>query len=399
MTYTSGQSDKSFVEFEKSARQMPLTCSSRPSGSAHWSQKLKRENEELKQCLTRLQKVLDEKEEDEKKPNDPDGGSSDDEEGETFKFISVVVKVFYPDELRQSFQARVFDNDQTFRQMKFQIEGMTDISAFKLRLHKTESVLGEEFNDDEQVMDNINVNPLRPPTELFVEVFDINKQEVRHVMTISEHFMGKRKRLNISVSSLMTFNDLEFILQGKYGISSSDLSLRPEPKEPTEEEVMALMAEHTNLELSVRGRGGVVKKTILKNKSQCKTQQCDRQVYENAFTTALQVFQSSAFSLKEAVGNMSVESVRALKTYLKEDRATKKAKFQRLHEFIDEYKKLSNAHIKIESAMEELQKWVMSDLESIFVENGDISMEMVKEMVSNSLAIKESSGSGDTSMR
>ena len=31
--------------------------------------------------------------------------------------------------------------------------------------------------------------------------------------------------------------------------------------------------------------------------------------------------------------------------------------------------------------------------------NGDISMEMVKEMVSNSLAIKESSGSGDTSMR
>lgn len=238
----------------------------------HWSHKIKRENaqltlenldlkKEVSSLKRRLTEKMDksvEKRDDEKdsNPDDPEDGNPSDSDDYIPKFITVFVRIFVPDDMKQTLRVRVFDNDQTFKDFKFQIEGMTNISAFKMRFRKTQSIASEEYADDDMLMDYINVNPLRLPTTIFVEVFNLDFDEERKEMNIVEQFGGQSKGFMLKIHPNMSFSDLEFLLQGKYGISTTDLKLRPKSEPLTHDEAERLMKQCANLEVSLGGFGG-----------------------------------------------------------------------------------------------------------------------------------------------
>ena len=134
----------------------------------HWSKRLKHENAELtkqmntlKHRISKYEKVeFNEKDFEQQPPNDPeDGGDqSDGGDDDTPNFITVLARIFTPDDLKHSLRVRIFDNDQTFRAFKFQLEGMTKISAFKMKLLKTQNISSDEYEDNNMFTDYINVN-------------------------------------------------------------------------------------------------------------------------------------------------------------------------------------------------------------------------------------------------
>lgn len=127
----------------------------------HWSKRLKHENAELtkqmntlKHRISKYEKVeFNEKGFEQQPPNDPENGGDplDSGDDDTPKFITVLARIFTPHDLKQ--RVRVFDNDQTFGP-----SSLTKISAFKMKLFKTQNISSDEYEDNDMFTDYINGN-------------------------------------------------------------------------------------------------------------------------------------------------------------------------------------------------------------------------------------------------
>ena len=110
----------------------------------------------LRHRISKYEKVeFNEKDFEQQPPNDPENGGDplDSGDDDTPKFITVLARIFTPDDLKHSLRVRVFDNDQTFRP-----SSLTKISAFKMKLLKTQNISSDEYEDNNMFTNYINVN-------------------------------------------------------------------------------------------------------------------------------------------------------------------------------------------------------------------------------------------------
>ena len=85
-----------------------------------------------------------------------------------------------------------------------------------------------------------------------------------------------------------------------------------------------------------------------------------------------------------------------MKEYLKKDKTTNAVKIANFHEHLSAYKDLKSLQEKLALAMEEFKTKVNDDLSANFSDDdGCVQIDMLREVVSNTLAVKRANEMGD----
>eukprot|EP00438_Fugacium_kawagutii_P003528 Skav200673 [mRNA] locus=scaffold1967:161051:161881:+ [translate_table: standard] len=194
-----------------------------------------------------------------------------------------------------------------------------------------------------------------------------------------------------------TVQDLKDTLTKKFGIEDDTYRLYVDGSYLEPYDVIDTYLKGTSkiVELKCRLKGGgknKVIKTTLKCKSNTKTTNDDRALFEKSFATALKIGGLSAddIDIKKELKLMSVASLEEMKAYIVKDKTKKSLKIEKLASFLDAYKEMSEVQEKMTSALNAMKDMFVESAEAMCSNSeGEIDFTDLLEFINKTIGAKE----------
>ena len=194
-----------------------------------------------------------------------------------------------------------------------------------------------------------------------------------------------------------TVQDLKDLLEERFGIDGDTYRLYVDGSylEPYDviDTYLAGTSKVVQMEVRIKGGGkNKVIKTTLKCKTNTKTTNEDRALFEKAYTTALKIggLTSASVDIKAELKLMTIKSLEEMKDYLLKDKTKKALKMEKLVTFLDAHKEMMAVQEKMSSALNSMKEMLAESADDMCSnDEGDIDFTDLLEFINKTIGGKE----------
>ena len=138
-----------------------------------------------------------------------------------------------------------------------------------------------------------------------------------------------------------------------------------------------------------------VVKSIVKSKVSEKTTASDGKLFEDSWSSAQTVHQSSTLSFRELLGHLKLEELKDMQHYVDHDKTNKDKKWAVLAERLVPYQKMLAVQNKLNTAMSTFKNLIIENLESECGDDEGVTLKKkVEQLLIATIAVEEAKPAG-----